>query len=61
MASQTTLQKAIEIVTKATEEDRKENYEEAFKVLLTCGFVLFYLKNNLAMISNMSWVRTGNC
>ena len=32
MTSQTTLQKAIEIVTKATEEDRKENYEEAFQV-----------------------------
>lgn len=26
------LKKAIEIVTKATEEDRKENYEEAYRL-----------------------------
>lgn len=32
MSSQTTLQKAIEIVTRATEEDAKENYAEALKL-----------------------------
>jgi vacuolar protein-sorting-associated protein 4 len=32
MAAGTTLNKAIEIVTKATEEDRKKNYEEALKL-----------------------------
>ncbi|CAG5116509.1 unnamed protein product, partial [Candidula unifasciata] len=31
MSSQGTLQKAIELVTKATEEDKKKNYEEALK------------------------------
>ncbi|KAG8173241.1 hypothetical protein JTE90_012981, partial [Oedothorax gibbosus] len=28
----TTLQKAIDLVTKATEEDKKKNYEEAFRL-----------------------------
>jgi len=32
MSNQTTLQKAIEIVTKATEEDKNGNFEEALKV-----------------------------
>lgn len=32
MASVTTLQKAIELVTKATEEDRNKNYEEALRL-----------------------------
>lgn len=32
MATGTTLQKAIELVTKATEEDRNKNYEEALKL-----------------------------
>lgn len=32
MASVPTLQKAIDLVTKATEEDRKKNYEEAFRL-----------------------------
>lgn len=32
MANGTTLQKAIDIVTKATEEDRKKNYEEALRL-----------------------------
>ncbi|KAJ8968694.1 hypothetical protein NQ317_007341 [Molorchus minor] len=32
MASGTTLQKAIELVTKATEEDRNKNYEEALRL-----------------------------
>lgn len=32
MAAGTTLQKAIELVTKATEEDRNKNYEEALKL-----------------------------
>ncbi|CAG7828354.1 unnamed protein product [Allacma fusca] len=32
MASGSTLQKAIDLVTKATEEDRKKNYEEAFRL-----------------------------
>lgn len=32
MAGGTTLQKAIELVTKATEEDRNKNYEEAFRL-----------------------------
>jgi len=32
MAAGTTLQKAIDIVTKATEEDRKKNYEEALRL-----------------------------
>ncbi|KAH9503578.1 Vacuolar protein sorting-associated protein 4A [Bulinus truncatus] len=31
MSTQGTLQKAIELVTKATEEDKKKNYEEALK------------------------------
>lgn len=30
--SGTTLQKAIELVTKATEEDRNKNYEEALRL-----------------------------
>ena len=34
----TYVQKAIEIVTKATEEDKNENFEEAFRV-----FILGYL------------------
>lgn len=32
MAAGTTLAKAIEIVTKATEEDRNKNYEEALRL-----------------------------
>ncbi|KAJ8964086.1 hypothetical protein NQ314_005140 [Rhamnusium bicolor] len=32
MAAGTTLQKAIELVTKATEEDRNKNYEEALRL-----------------------------
>lgn len=32
MASSSTLQKAIDIVTKATEEDRNKNYEEALRL-----------------------------
>lgn len=32
MATGTTLQKAIELVTKATEEDRNKNYEEALRL-----------------------------
>ena len=32
MAGGTTLQKAIDIVTKATEEDRNKNYEEALRL-----------------------------
>ena len=32
MAAGTTLQKAIDIVTKATEEDRNKNYEEALRL-----------------------------
>lgn len=32
MAAGSTLQKAIEIVTKATEEDRNKNYEEALRL-----------------------------
>lgn len=32
MAGGTTLQKAIELVTKATEEDRNKNYEEALRL-----------------------------
>jgi hypothetical protein len=32
MATGTTLQKAIDIVTKATEEDRNKNYEEALRL-----------------------------
>lgn len=32
MANQGALQKAIEIVTRATQEDQKENYEEAFQL-----------------------------
>merc|ERR1711953_92786 len=32
MSNQTTLQKAIEIVTKATEEDKNGNFEEALKL-----------------------------
>lgn len=32
MSSTTTLQKAIDIVTKATEEDRNKNYEEALRL-----------------------------
>jgi vacuolar protein-sorting-associated protein 4 len=32
MASGSTLQKAIDLVTKATEEDRKKNYDEAFRL-----------------------------
>lgn len=32
MASGTTLQKAIDLVTKATEEDRNKNYEEALRL-----------------------------
>lgn len=32
MAQGTTLQKAIDIVTKATEEDRNKNYEEALRL-----------------------------
>lgn len=32
MAAGTTLQKAIDIVTKATEEDRAKNYEEALRL-----------------------------
>jgi hypothetical protein len=31
-----TLQKAIDLVTKATEEDKKKNYEEALRYLLNC-------------------------
>ena len=32
MAAGSTLQKAIDIVTKATEEDRNKNYEEALRL-----------------------------
>lgn len=32
MASTTTLQKAIDLVTKATEEDRNKNYAEALRL-----------------------------
>lgn len=32
MAAGTTLQKAIDLVTKATEEDRAKNYEEALRL-----------------------------
>lgn len=32
MASGTTLQKAIDLVTKATEEDRNKNYAEALRL-----------------------------
>lgn len=32
MAASGTLQKAIELVTKATEEDRAKNYEEALRL-----------------------------
>ena len=32
MSGQTMLQKAIEIVTRATEEDKAKNYEEALKL-----------------------------
>lgn len=32
MAAGTTLQKAIDIVTRATEEDHKKNYEEALRL-----------------------------
>lgn len=32
MAAGTTLQKAIDLVTKATEEDRNKNYEEALRL-----------------------------
>lgn len=32
MATGTTLQKAIDLVTKATEEDKKKNYEEALRL-----------------------------
>lgn len=32
MASGSTLQKAIDLVTKATEEDRNKNYEEALRL-----------------------------
>lgn len=32
MSSSSTLQKAIDLVTKATEEDKKKNYEEAFRL-----------------------------
>lgn len=32
MATGSTLQKAIDLVTKATEEDRNKNYEEALRL-----------------------------
>lgn len=32
MANSTTLQKAIDLVTKATEEDKNKNYEEALRL-----------------------------
>jgi len=32
MAAGSTLQKAIDLVTKATEEDKNKNYEEAFRL-----------------------------
>ena len=31
-----TLQKAIDLVTKATEEDKKKNYEEALRCINSC-------------------------
>lgn len=51
------LQKAIDLVTKATEEDRNKNYEEALKLYesgieyflhaLKCKFLLYtYLRYN---------------
>lgn len=53
MASGTTLQKAIELVTKATEEDRNKNYEEALRLYehgveyflhaIKCKYSTFYL------------------
>ena len=43
MSNQTTLQKAIEIVTKATEEDKNGNFEEALKVIMDKSAGLYYL------------------
>ena len=42
MSNQTYVQKAIEIVTKATEEDKNENFEEAFKVSMTKTPIGYY-------------------
>lgn len=45
MANETALQKAISIVTNATEEDKKANYEEALRLYNhACEYFLHALK-----------------
>lgn len=63
MANSTTLQKAIDLVTKATEEDKNKNYEEALRLYehgvqyflhaIKCKSV-YYLSLTL---NNYSWLK----
>lgn len=54
MSSTTTLQKAIDIVTKATEEDRNKNYEEALR-LYEHGVEYFLHAIKCKLIAWWSW------
>jgi vacuolar protein-sorting-associated protein 4 len=41
----TTMQKAIELVTKATDEDKKKNYDEALRLYTSaCEYFLHAIK-----------------
>lgn len=57
MANSTTLQKAIDLVTKATEEDKNKNYEEALR-LYEHGVQYFLHAIKCECVRGMS---CGNC
>lgn len=47
MASESSLSKAINIITQATEEDHKKNYDESLKLYMTgCEYFMHALKCN---------------
>lgn len=62
MAAGSTLQKAIDIVTKATEEDRNKNYEEALRLYehgveyflhaIKCKYITFRFSDGLDSVNS---------
>lgn len=69
MAAGSTLQKAIDIVTKATEEDRNKNYEEALRLYehgveyflhaIKCGYFSGYFESMRVDGLERCWMNSG--